>query len=330
MALDPAREAALERARAVGILRTCFDVDPASLTIELLPFGVAVRGAEKAWIVSRSEDLAVLGGVLVWIDRHSATEVHLVVDHHPGVHARRVEILAGETQVWRSDGDRVVRAEIEPLGAVRPRPEGSASLEAVLVEAGLEVVCEDGIIRGELSGLEVARMVDGPEGLHLEVGVGRFDREAGALLHPERDAFAGLRDVIAIVGPHRRDGAPPHPINRLARERWLRASIIGDPSAVGLDDVVPVEPVPARRSLREPGPASLLGHDGDARVLAACSVGVDLGLVPEIADLYRRHEPDEVRVVVPSRDRFPALERVLARLPVPAAVRTVSAPWFEG
>lgn len=329
MALDPARQAALEQARAVGLLRTCFDVEPSSAHIEALPFGVTARSGARGWIVSRSDDHAVLGGVLLWVDRHGPTEVDLVVDHHAGIHARRAEVVAPEIRVWRTEADRVVEAEVEPLAEPEPPPPGTERLEALLSEAGLEVVCEAGVVRGELAGLEVARLTDGPDGPRVEVGVGRFDREAGALLHPGRDALTALHDVIAQIEPHRREGAVGHPVNRLARERWLRATITADPTVLDLDDAVPIEPVPPRQSIREPGPASLLGRAGEARILVVCSVGVDLGLVPEIADLHRRHEPDGIRVVLPDRDRLPAPEQLLARMPVPTVVCSVPVPWSE-
>ncbi|NIR41248.1 MAG: hypothetical protein GWN79_25695, partial [Actinobacteria bacterium] len=72
-----------------------------------------------------------------------------------------------------------------------------------------------------------------------------------------------------------------------------------------------------------------LGRAGEARILVVCSVGVDLGLVPEIADLHRRHEPDGIRVVLPARDRLPAPEQLLVRMPVPTVVCSVPVPWSE-
>ncbi len=73
----------------------------------------------------------------------------------------------------------------------------------------------------------------------------------------------------------------------------------------------------------------MLGRDGDRRVLVVCSVGVDLGLIPAIADLVSVHAPSEVRIVMPERDRLPYVERLASRLPVPASFRSVGTPWVD-
>lgn len=327
MALDADRRAQLERSRAVALLRRCFDVDPTALEIFPAPFGTIARDGDRAWIVSMSDDLAALGGVLVWIDRHSPTEVDLVVDHHAGVHARRLAVLAPEVRVWEVAGDDVVIAVPGPIPGPRPRPDDAAHLEAELVDLDLDVVCEDGILRGEIAGLEVARVLHGPDGPVLEAGVGRFDREAGALLHAGRSPVDAVADTAAQVRPHRRAGAAPHPIGRLARERWLRCVVAAEPGAFDLDLPVLVEPIPPRSSLLEVVPAALLGVDGEQSVLVVCSVGVDLGLVPAIADLVAVHVPDAVRIVLPARDRLPHVERLTARVPCLTEVVPVEPPW---
>lgn len=329
MALDADRRALLERARAEALLRRAFDVDVDSATFDTAPFGLIVRDEDCAWIVSMSDDLAALGGVLVWLDRHRPRTADLVVEHHAGVHARRAAMLAPECRVWIADGDTVVPAPDEPVPGPRPRPDDATHLEAALVDHGLEVVCEDGILRGELAGLEVARILHGADGPVLEAGVGRFDREAGVLLRAGRSPADAVSEAVDQVRPHRTTGAVSHPVNRLARERWLRHVVRTDPESFDLSTPALVEPVPPRRSLLDDAPAALLGSDGDRTVLLVCSVGVDLGLVPSIADLVSVHRPDIVRIVVPERDRLPHLERLADRLPLPTEIRTISPPWVD-
>ncbi|MEM9202371.1 MAG: hypothetical protein AAGC53_11945 [Actinomycetota bacterium] len=328
MALDADRRAQLERSRAVALLRDHFDVD-ASGVAGGAPFGVTVLAGERAWIVSMSDDLAALGGVLVWLDRQTPTDVQLIVEHHGATHARRAQVLAPEVRVWQTAGAAVEPAVAEPVPPAMPRPDGTAALEAMMLDEGLEVVCEDGILRGEFAGLEVARILEGPDGPTLEAGVGRFDREAGVLLHGERSSGEALHDAVAQVRPHRTRGAVSHAVNRLARERWLRHLIVQEPALAGVSFPELVEPVPPRANLLDVAPASLLGRDGPRRVLVVCSVGVDLGLVPAICDLVLVHQPDEVRVALPARDRLPYVERLIARLPVPAQMLSISVPWVD-
>lgn len=276
-----------------------------------------------------SDDLAVLGGVFVWIDRHQPAEIDLVVDHHGGVHARRAELLAPECRVWEAVGTDLHRAEPEPIPPALPRPGDTAHLESILTEQQIDVVCEDGLIRGEIAGLEVARILHGPDGPVLEAGVGRFDREAGALLNAGQEPERSVANTAAQVRPHRVHGAVSHAVNRLARERWIRSMIVANPSMVDIDLPELVEPIPPRANLLEVVPAACMGTDGDRRVLVVCSAGVDLGLVPAIADLVRVHEPDAVRIVVPERDRLPHLDRLVSRIPVPTEIRTIAPPWRD-
>ena len=95
--------------------------------------------------------------------------------------------------------------------------------------AGLEVVWEHGVLRGEWLGLEVARV--GEEG--FEVGVGRHDRAANRELYPDgprtRSSTRRWRPSASYAGP----GHAAHPANQLAPERWLRAVAVRHPSLVG-------------------------------------------------------------------------------------------------
>ncbi len=77
-----------------------------------------------------------------------------------------------------------------------------------LLDAGVEVVVEHGVIRGEVRGLEVAR-VGGRRRRRrpLEVGVGRHDREAFAMVHgdlPDRRG-AGVGGATASTRFRRPD-----------------------------------------------------------------------------------------------------------------------------
>ena len=318
MGLDADRTAELEAARARALARDRFQVELNDAHVTTLPFGACVLGTARAVVVLSGDDPAALGGVLLWAERVAAPAVELVAAGAAGLMARRASVLDPGLRVWRLDGTDVEPASPDAPPVPHPVPEGIESLVAIIERSAADVVVEDGIVRAELAGLEIARIVADENGPVLEVGVGRFDREAGALLHAGRDPETALGDVIDRLGPHRRTGAPSHAVNRIGRERWIRHLVVEDPGLVGVHDPVLVEPVPPRRSLLDDAPASLVARDGDRAVLVMCSAGVDLGLVPAAVDLVVRHQPDEVRFVVPERDQLPHLERLASRLPVPA------------
>lgn len=263
-------------------------------------------------------------------------EVHLLLAERDdpgalGALARRASLFAVPPTVWRIDGTSAARVDPAPPDPILVPAPTTAEQTLILEQAGVDVVVEAGEVIGELRGLEVARVVVDGSGLdaHLEVGVGRFDREAFALIHGELPAPAALAKVVADVGEHRRPGAEPHPINRIARERWLRHQLVEAPDLVGAARLEPVEAARTRGGLRDPGIAVAVGErpDGSALVVAT-SVGVDLEAVPDAADARLRHAPDaDLLIVVPPGDDHGITHELAALLAAPARVVTVAGEW---
>jgi hypothetical protein len=195
----------------------------------------------------------------------------------------------------------------------------------LLRQQGVQPLVEHGVLRGEVLGLEVARVVDG----RLEIGVGRHDRAARAELGRDADPARALAEVVTAVTGLRRFGAPMHPANTLARSRWLRAVICAQPALVVATDLDPVAPPLPAPDLTDNGAVPCLGVSVEGRPLVAvCSTGVDPDLIPTAADSRARYRPEaDLVVVVPEGDDHPlttALARSLAR---PATVRTVPRGW---
>jgi hypothetical protein len=218
-----------------------------------------------------------------------------------------------------------------PLASPADPPAGAAPrrLVAMLEEAGVDVVVEHGVIIGEVRGLEVARVrVDAEGQSNLDIGVGRFDQEAAALIHGDKPTSVALADAAALVRSLRAPDAAPHPVNRLARERWLRAQVLADPALVGLDELAPISPPVARRNVKDPAPAAAIGvAPGGEIVLLVCTVGIDLEWVPIAADLVSRERPDRIIAVLPPRDLLPVQRELAALLPVPVDFVALEGDW---
>jgi hypothetical protein len=222
--------------------------------------------------------------------------------------ARRAMCFTSPPTVWH-EGSPVDPA---PPAVQPPLPPESADLAPLLVAAGAEPVVEHGVLIGEVLGLEVCRVVDG----RLEVGVGKHDREAQRMVHGDESPEGALRAAVRIVHEQR-------PAD-LAAERWLRSVVVRRPELVGCGGLAPVAPPLPRGDLRVPQPASAVG-DG---VVVACSVGIDLDLVPTAADTRMAHAPDAALVlVVPEGDDHAVTRALAAALCDPAEVRTVPAAW---
>ncbi len=190
---------------------------------------------------------------------------------------------------------------------------------------------DHGEISGEVLGLEVARVVVGARRL------GRASRSASVAMTArrspcctaERDPADALESVIATVGAQRRPGAPAHPLNRLAAERWLRSRLVAEPALVGARELVAVEGALPRVSVKESSPAAAVGVDADgAPVVVVASTGIDLDLVPAAADARVAHAPDaRLVLVVPERDAHPVTAALAAALVDPAELVAVPGDW---
>jgi hypothetical protein len=299
------------------------------------PGGAGLVAGDAAWVLLDRRPTTSFGPALVWAARQGATVVDLLLDEDPGVLARRAACFAPAPGVWAIDGTEL-RAAAPAAVATRRPALAAPALAELLVDADLEVVIEDGIVRGEINGLEVARIVhhetstgvpiDEPL---LEVGVGHADRELTAMLHGSLSPVDQVARVVEIVRSHRRPGAERHPLNQLAPERWLRAQVVAHPEQIGLARLRPIEAAVPRPNLRDRGVAVGLGETSSGEpVVVAFSVGVDLDLVPAAADARLAAAPDaRLLLVVPERDAHPVTVDLAARLVHPAEIVTVEDDW---
>lgn len=293
--------------------------------------GAALRlGAVGVVLVGTTGGERALGPALAWALRAEVTTLHLLADDTEvaGVLARRAAYFDLDVRVHVVEERATRPATPAPhLPRLDPAP---AALDAVepLRAAGATVVVEHGVVLAEIDGLEVGRVTDGPNGPTLEVGVGRFDREAAAVMEAVRGHDELTTGILAAVRTHRRTDASPHLLNRIGRARWLRADLVADPGRVGAVTLAVVEPPLPRDNLLDPVPAAALGRSGTGAVVVVASVGVDLDLLPTAADTRERHDPTaELVVVVPPRDRYPVVDDLAALLRQPARVVTVAGSW---
>ncbi len=271
-----------------------------------------------AWVLVEGD--RGLGGPLAWADRHDGAPLHVLAEGGAGELARQAAAFAPAPTVWLIDG-RVLRpATPAPLPVPPALSPGVAAQRDVIEAAGAEPVEEHGVLSGEVAGLEVCRVVVGPDGkASLEVGIGPQDREAAGLLHGD-DMAAALAGVVSLVAVHRRPSSPPHPLNRLARGRALRHRLVRDPSLVGLTRLEPAPPPVPRRN--GDGPCAAIGVDPSGRpVVVVCSAGIDLDLAPFASDArLALGGGSRLVLAVPEGDDHPVTRRLASLLSAPAEV----------
>lgn len=295
--------------------------------------GAAVHDGDNAVVYADASDtenvpFRGIGTAVAWAAKAGlGGKLHVVTEDAAGVLARLATHLARPPQVWQLDPTTFAPspADAQPW---KPSPAPTAAeLEAIqpLLDAGAELVVEAGVVVAEVLGLEVGRVVNGT----LEIGVGRFDRAAAVVMEAVRGREDLISGVVNVVRQYRHPGAELHVLNRLARERWLRADIVAEPAKVGAAWLVPVETTVVRSSLIASVPAPAVGElvDG-AALLVATSVGVDLEAVILAADARAAHAPGATLVVaLPARDHYPALTALAGQLREPARLVALEGTW---
>ena len=232
------------------------------------PGGAALVSGGEGWVLLEDDPASGLGGALAWAARQGVDQLHVLTESDAGLLARRAAAFAPAPGVWQIDGRTLQRADPEPRPMPPALPAAADALRPIIVAAAADPVEEHGVLGGEVLGLEVCRAVatdeplaSGEPGARLDVGIGEHDREAFRLVHGDGPVDAALAQVVTEVAAHRRPGAPPHALNRLARERALRHRLVDDPSLVGLSSLVPAPPPVPRTSLSDAVPCVALGTD---------------------------------------------------------------------
>jgi hypothetical protein len=329
--VDDAQRSALRRGALMALVRQHRPehLGSAGGDVVDVTFGAAVACGDRAFALVEADPERALGPALLWAERAGAAHVELWARAGASDLARRAAYFDDPPAVWAVSGRDLVA--VEP-GERRPSPDvppEARRFAALLHEAGVTVVDDHGVLVGEYAGLEVARVLAVGGEAWLEVGVGQADREYDEAFHGATSSVQRIRRVVDVVRQHRYPGAGHHPLNRLGLERWLRAHLLDHPELVGARSLAPQAPLRPRLGLNHSLPAPAVGTDAEGRaVVAVASVGVDLDLVPEAADLRDRHDPAaRLVIVVPPRDRVGPVERLVARVAGDVEVRGVTPPW---
>ncbi|MEP6660020.1 MAG: hypothetical protein ABJD24_08895, partial [Acidimicrobiales bacterium] len=265
MTIDPQRHSALLAAKLSALVRDHAGEGPGVLGS--FGDGAALVKDGAAWVLAADRPHRILGPALAWARQQGAGEcVHVLVEGaDAGVVARRAGEFRGEVHVWQIDGRSLTPATPTPFPVPVALDANVVAFEPMILAAGAEPSIEHGVLAGEVAGLEVCRVtVDATSGRpRLEVGVGFSDREAFRAVHGDEPNPDALAEIVRRVWDRRRPGAPPHALNRLARERRLRHQVVASPAAVGCATLTTAPPPVPRANLKEPVPCVAMGESVD-------------------------------------------------------------------
>ena len=281
--------------------------------------GAAVRESGNIWVLVAEQTGRGLGPALLWALKEGATSLNVLAESGTGTLARQADYFDFPIRVWHVSDRSLLPAVAESFAeASPPSPEHAAFVE-LITQGGATPVVEHGIVRGEVMGLEVCRAVDDPVTgePRLEVGMGAHDREAFAMLHGNRPTVEALADVVENVKLHRRPGAGPHPFNRIAPERMLRATLLDNPHLIGAAWLEPVDPPVPRTNVLDTVPCVARGTDerGNSIVVVVTS-GADPDVVPFALDARARVDESlatrsELLIALPATHITPTNRRAL-------------------
>ena len=316
--VDEARRDRLLALKLAALIRdhwTTHDLQTTSFAL-----GSAARDGDIGWALLDERQQRGLGPALAWAIRAGVDRLHVLADEGTGTLSRRATAFRLPIEVWHVAERVLLPAIAEPLQAPLPAPAEHDSFRQLITQGGATPVVEQGMLIGEVRGLEVCRVVtDEYTGVaRLEVGIGRHDREAFQMLHGDIPTVEALTKVVAAVEPHRQFGAAPHPLNRLGQERALRARLIDEPTLVAATRVEVIASPVARANIKDPYPAVARATIDGRPTTIVVSAGVDLDLVPFATDA-RLATGDPTRIVVPLRDAVPVQSEIAALLsdPIP-------------
>jgi hypothetical protein len=336
-ALDPDRRLLLSRAKLTALVRShwgvgAFDGDPRPALS-----GLVARRGGQGWMLVDEDGGRALGRGLLWALRSGVDKLHLLFsaeDDAAPTAARRGRLFRTEVGVWRVQGTDLSPVAAEPLPPEPALDARVAPYRELLAGAGAEPVVEWGNLYGDVWGLEVARLEREDGDPWLGVGVTKEDRLTHRLMWGDQPDDDDVRSVVEQVRAIREHEDLAHPLNQVARERWLRAWLLHEPRHVGASDLEPVAPPVVRPDdVRVRAPAAALGSGEDGQpMLVVCSVGFDSEAVPmalELAEAVAARTGRSTRlvVVVPARDDHELLRLAVDDAVPPVEVATVPDDW---
>ena len=329
MPIDDERRSRLNQAKLTSIVRDRFGDEPA--VTGTFPSGATLLRGDRAWILVEDLTARSAGGPLLWASRQGATSVDLIVDDPKAVPAvvadvaRRLGGFDLAAACWRvegTDSSRSTRAD--PRG---PRPTGRSRRRRPRRDPVAPPTSRSWSSRASCGARCWASRWRASRrrrvGLRLDVGVGKFDQVAAAMMYAEKSTADALDTVVGVVRSLRYPGAPPHPVRDLCRERWVRSAVMAAPDLVGASELTAIETTVPRENLRDSHPA-LAWCQG---TVVASTHGVDVDLLPLAADVRARVDPDAELVVASAMSMPPAVLGLADHLPGGVRFVRIDAPW---
>ena len=257
--------------------------------------------------------------MLLWARQNRSPIVVVAPSNRASDLARQAEDF-DQITIWELDATTIVEVKASALPVVPTLTEAALEHVELFESVGAAAVDDFGRLVAEVEGLEIARAEASGE---VAVGVGSADRELHSYVHRHQEILVSLNNAAEAVRSIRRQGAAGHPLNRRARQRWLRAVAFAEPTLLGAHRLEMLPPLQERVLQLGPEPCAAL--DPDAGTMFVFSAGIDPDVVPTATDFRRRHESTETVIVTSEADAFAATAEIAATVSIHTT--TIPAPY---
>ena len=314
----------LNFAKLNSLLRNTFP--QATYTDKSTSSAVILESGETSFAYITTNSVSPLSVALTLIRPNMS--LNLVLDDEDAQIAQQVLGLKTNCTLWTVHKDSLSKHSlIDPL-QISTEISASNEILEILERNNCDVLTEHGILKAYVKGLEVAQVLEDENKVgHLQVGVGIYDQEAHKLVDRSTQIDTKLQEIIDEVLKYRNKESIPHPLNRLARGKWLIHELTETHKEYGLENFQQIPSPIGSTKISENFPAFATARAGSSLILCVSYAGADLKAVTAAAQLLPATSADEIWFFHPPMDKHKAIQRQAEHLKVPAKFMPINEPW---
>ena len=285
-----------------------------------------ITGGKNTFIYANHDKVSTLAIALTLVPPD--TILNLILDKPNSQLSAQIKGFATRCSLWIVEGNTLVPHP--ELNASTPEHEFSidSGIRSLLEHNNCRIVFEHGKVKAEVRGLEVAEVVLDQNGENqIQVGVGIYDQEAHKIINSNEAIETTLLRAIEDILKFRHKESRPHPLNRVARSKWLIHEFINSYKHFGFNEIQYVASPNLPMNISHGLPASAIGKRDSKEIIVTAFAGADLEAVPTAAQLLEAYSADEIWLIHTAIDTYPAIQRQATHLRVPVSFIEVEAPW---
>ena len=198
--IDGERRSELNQRKLESLLRTTF---PDSTFEQVKTQSGALRSNNKAqYLYAPSEKVSPLAFALTFLEKGAV--INIILDELDPLLLHQALGLHSDIRFWVVEKDQLIPHPESKTAEKPEKPVVNETVVSLLLENGCDVIREHDAVRGEIKGLEVARIIkDFDNESNVQIGVGHYDQEAHKLVDWGESPDEKLARVVSEVHQYR-------------------------------------------------------------------------------------------------------------------------------